>query len=140
MRDARARSERDVVVAAAAEVVAAATEVAAAAEVAATAAEVTAAAAATATVAAAAFTALAAAEQQDLVRVDVGRVPLAAVLVFPLAVLDAPFDADRPALGEDLVQRFGALPPDHDVVPLGPRLTLAGLGHVGLGRREPEAE
>ena len=79
-----------------------------------------------------------AAEQHDPVAADLGRVALVAVLVVPLPRLQAALDVDLLALGQVLGERFGRLAPEHDAVPLGLFLPLAGLVVPDLGRRHVE--
>src|SRR5690606_38775492 len=81
-----------------------------------------------------------AAHEDDVGRHDIRRGALVPVAVFPVPVLDAPLDADRPALREEFRERLGALAPERDVVPIGPLLALAGAVHVPLGGREPHGE
>src|SRR5207237_9552223 len=63
----------------------------------------------------AAFAVLAAAEELDAVGDDLGRLALGTVLGLPLAPVEAPVDADRPALGEVLRAALALVAPDGDV-------------------------
>src|SRR3954452_21890727 len=79
--------------------------------------------------------AVAAAEELDALGDDLDRLPLRAVLRFPLAPLEAPVDRDGPALGE-VLRAVLALPiPDGDVevvgllCPLAARAVLAARVH-----------
>src|SRR6185503_19559639 len=81
----------------------------------------------------------AAAREDDVVRDDVGRVPLLAVLLVARG-LDAPLDEDAVALGQELRERFAAFAPHGHAVPFGALLARVRTVEVALGRREPELE
>src|SRR5262245_6285999 len=84
----------------------------------------------------AASAATTAAEQRDPVRLDFCRIPLVAVLVIPLARLQATFDVDLLALRQVLLQALRLLAPQDDAVPLGFFLALSALVVPHLGRRK----
>ena len=70
--------------------------------------------------------------------VDLRRVPLVAILVFPLAGLDAAFDLHRPALREILMAQLAYASPSDDAVPLGALDPFAVLVVPGLACRQCE--
>ena len=96
--------------------------------------------AATATTAHVAAAVTPAADEDDVLRVDLRGGALLALLVLPLGVLDAPFDADLPALGEDAGQRLGALAPELDRVPVRALLALAREIGERLGGGDAQRE
>src|SRR3954468_10785072 len=77
------------------------------------------AAAVAATATGSATTTRTAAEQNDAVAADFRGVALVAVLVVPLARLQAAFHVNLLAFGEIFGERFGGLAPQHDAVPFG---------------------
>src|SRR5207237_1380280 len=79
-----------------------------------------------------------AAQQHNAVASDFSGVALVAVLVVPLAGLEAPLNVDLLALGEIFRQRFRGLSPEHDAVPFGLFLLLARLVVPHLGRSHVE--
>ena len=81
---------------------------------------------------------MARADEVDSAGVDLGRVPLGAVFIFPLAGLNAAFDINGAALREVLVTHLGGLSPDDDAVPFGSLLALAALVVPGLAGRQGE--
>src|SRR5204862_8116246 len=72
-------------------------------------------------------TAAAAAEQCDAVGLDLGRIPLVAVLVVPLPRLQPALDVDLLAVGEIFLQALRLLAPQNDAVPFGFFLALPAL-------------
>ena len=83
---------------------------------------------------------LARADELHGLGVDLGRVPLVAVLVLPLAGLDAAFDVDGSALRQVLVAHLGGAAPDDDAMPLRAFLTFAALVRPVLARGEREVD
>ena len=77
-------------------------------------------------------------QQHDAVAFDLGRVPLVAVLIVPLARLELALDVDLLALGEVFRQRFSGLAPQHHAMPFGLLLTLSGLVVPDLRGRHVE--
>src|SRR4029079_5855181 len=79
------------------------------------------------------------AEHLHLVRDDVGRVALDAVLVGVLVRAQRAFDVHLPALLEIFAGDLAELAEQHDAVPLGALLVLAGLLVLpALRRRETD--
>src|SRR6185503_4360421 len=77
-----------------------------------------------------------AAEQGDPVRFNLRRVSLVAVLVVPLAGLQATLDVDLLALRQVLLQALHLLAPQDDAVPFGFFLALPALVVPHLGCRK----
>ena len=74
-----------------------------------------------------------AAKKHDPGRVYLGTAALVAVFASSSVLLNAAFDADRTAFGQDVVARLGALAPWRDGTPVGPLLTFVRLTDVRLG-------
>ena len=79
------------------------------------------------------FHARAAAQSHELGCVYLDALALVAAFVFSSAVLNAAFDADRTAFGQDVRERVGALAPKHNGMPAGPLPTFVRLFDVRLG-------
>ena len=71
-------------------------------------------------------------------RIDLGRVPLVAVLVFPFTRLDPALDVDGAALREVLMAEFANTSPGDDPVPFRSLDPLSVLVVPGLAGRQRE--
>src|SRR5262245_42552943 len=78
------------------------------------------------------------AEEHHAIATDLRGVALVAVLVVPLACLQATLNVDLLALGEVFGEGFGGLAPQHHAVPFGFFLFLPGLVVPDLGGRHIE--
>jgi hypothetical protein len=91
-------------------------------------------------IATAATAATARSDEVHGVGVDLGRVSLVSVFVFPLPGLNSTFDVDSPSLREILIAHLGSPAPDDDAMPLCAFDAFTAFVGPCLARREREVD